>query len=389
MTETPSEGADVAPGISGTCDERFAAVRLAFEQNFADGTELGAAFAVVHDDELVVDLWSGHADVARTTPWERDTLVMVASTSKVIASIAGLMLVDRGLIGLDEPIATYWPEFAAAGKGDIRVRQIFCHETGVAGFDPPTSLETILGDWDASVAQLASQEPWWEPGTASGYHGLTYGYLIGELVRRTAHCTYDEFLRTELTGPLAADFSIGVPESDRARVAELESIEPRVFADGSDSIAARIHHPMDPQIRGAVPELWLTGDNPGVLGFTNARSIASIGAVLANRGTRHGRRLLSEESVSLIWQEQRYDYDLGLEDRVRWGLGFGLTSDEVPLPFARSMHWGGYGGSSFVAEPDSRTSWCYTPNRWLSDRAGDARGNTLGSATALSILNLD
>jgi CubicO group peptidase (beta-lactamase class C family) len=374
--------------ISGSCDERFAPVRAAFEKNFDDGNELGASFAVVHDDELVVDLWGGHADLARTRAWDRDTIVAVASTSKVLATIVGLMLIDRGLIELDEPIATYWPEFAAAGKAGIPVRQIFCHETGVAGFDPPTTLETIFGDWDASITQLASQQPWWEPGTASGYHANTYGYLLGELVRRTTHRSYDEFLRTELTGPLAADFSIGVPDSDRVRVAEVESRERRVFPNGPDSLAARVARPIDVRVLGPVPMSWLTGCNPGALGFTNARAIARLGAVLANSGTSQGSRFLSEESVALTWQEQRYEYDLVFEDRVRWGLGFGLASDEVPLPFPRSVHWGGYGGSTFVADPDSRTSWSYTPSRFVSDRAGDSRGQALGGATVQCILRL-
>jgi CubicO group peptidase (beta-lactamase class C family) len=376
-------------GIFGTCDERFAAARVAFERNFATGAELGASFAVVHDDELVVDLWGGWADVDRTRPWGRDTIVSVASTSKVAVTIVGLMLLDRRLIELDEPIASYWPEFAAAGKADIPVRQIFCHETGVAGFDPPTSIETILGDWDTSVAQLAAQEPWWEPGTASGYHGMTYGYLIGELVRRTTHRPYDEFLRTELTEPLAADFSIGVPERDRARVADVESRERRVFPNGPGSLAARVDHPLDARMVGPMPTGWLTGCNPGAVGFTNARAVATLGAVLANSGTSRGRRFLSEESVALTAQEQRYEYDLVMEDRVRWGLGFALAGDEVPLPFPRSVHWGGYGGSTFVADPDSRTTWAYTPNRFVPDRGGDARGSALGGATVRSILSLD
>ena len=374
--------------VSGTCDERFAPVRAAFEQNFANGSEVGAAVAVVHHDELVVDLWGGFADVARTRPWARDTLVMVASTSKVVVSIVGLMLIDRGLIELDEPIATYWPEFAAAGKETIPVRQIFCHATGVAGFDPPTPSQVILGDWDAAVAQLASQKPWWEPGTHNGYHGMTYGYLIGELVRRTAHCSYADFLHDELTGRIGADFTIGVPSADRERVAELEALEGRVFPGGPDSFGARAEYGIDANVRGTVPSAWLDGCNPAMMGFTTAREVASIGAVLANSGTRHGERFLSEEGASLAWQEQRYEYDLVMEAPVRWGMGLGLASGEVPLPFPRSVHWGGYGGSIFAADPDSQTSWCYTPNRFVPDREGDERGDAIGGAAVKSIFGL-
>jgi CubicO group peptidase (beta-lactamase class C family) len=374
--------------VSGTCDPRFAAVQDAFEKNFAVRHELGAAVAVVHDDELVVDLWAGFKDVARTMPWERDTLAAVASTAKVVATVAGLILIDRGLIEVDEPIATYWPEFAAAGKEAIPVRQIFSHSTGVAGFDAPTSSDVVMGDWDAAVAQLASQAPWWQPGTQSGYHGMSYAYLIGELVRRTADCSYDDFLRTEITGPLDADFTIGVPESERPRVAELEAPDTRVYPDGPDSFAARSEYGVVMPSTGPVQSAWLEGCNPSGLGFATARAVASIGAIFANSGTRLGRQFLSEETTSLAWQEQRYDYDLVMEDRVRWGMGLGLASEEVPLPFPRSVHWGGYGGSVFVADPDSRTSWCYVPNRFVIDRSGDERGNSIGGATVHSILGL-
>jgi CubicO group peptidase (beta-lactamase class C family) len=369
--------------VSGTCDERFAPVQAAFEKNFAVRDELGAAVAVVHDDELVVDLWAGYQDVARTMPWERDTLVLVASTTKVVATVAGLILIDRGLIELDEPIATYWPEFAAAGKGAIPVRQIFSHSTGVAGFDPPTPARVVMGDWDAAVAQLASQAPWWEPGTHSGYHGTSYGYLIGELVRRTTDCSYTDFVRAEITGPLDADFTIGVPAAARARVAELASPGGRVFPGGTDSFSARSEYGIEMPGMGPVSSALLEGCNPSAFGF-----IASIGAIFANSGTRHGTRFLSEETTSLAWQEQRYDYDLVMEDRVRWGMGLGLASDEVPLPFPRSVHWGGFGGSVFVADPDSRTSWSYVPNRFVTDRAGGERGNSIGGATVHSILGL-
>lgn len=379
-------GAEVA--VSGTCDERFAAVQAAFEKNFAVRHELGAAVAVVHDDELVVDLWAGFTDAARTMPWERDTLAMIASTSKVVATIVGLILVDRGLVELDEPIATYWPEFAAAGKEGIPVRQIFSHSTGVPGFDPPTSSDTIMGDWDAAVAQLASQAPWWEPGTHSGYHGMSYGYLIGELVRRTANCSYADFLRTEITGPLDADFTIGAPAAGHERVAELEAPDIREYPGGPDSFAARMEYGIEMPGTGPMQSAWLEGCNPSALGFSTPRAVATIGAIIANSGTRHGKRFLSEETTSLAWQEQRYDYDLVMEDRVRWGMGLGLASDEVPLPFPRSVHWGGFGGSVFVADPDSRTSWCYVPNRFVIDRSGDERGNSIGGATVHSILEL-
>jgi len=372
----------------GVCDERFAAVGAAFDALLSEGVELGASFAVVHDDEVVVDLWGGYSDIGRRHRWERDTIVMVSSTAKVVASIAGLMLIDRDLIALNEPIATYWPEFAAAGKSEITVRQIFCHETGVPGFGDSLPSETIMGDWDACVAHLAAEPPWWEPGTKSGYHSMSYGYLLGELVRRTTGVPYAEFIQSELLGPLDADFSIGVPEADRGRVADLESLDTRVYPLGPTSFAARSEGGIDTYVHGPVPQAWLTGCNPSGLGFSNARAVAQVGAVLANSGTSRGTRFMSADTAALTRQEQRYEHDLVMEAPVRWGLGFALASEEVPLPFPRSIHWGGFGGSTFVAEPDSRTTWCYAPSRFVIDREGDSRGTTLGAATVHSILGL-
>jgi CubicO group peptidase (beta-lactamase class C family) len=180
--------------INGFCDEKFASVRTAFEKNFGLGLELGATFALAIEGEFIVDLWAGFADTDRTESWREDTIVAVSSCAKIPAAICGLMLVDRGLVGLDAPVADYWPEFATAGKEGVTVRQIFCHASGVAGFDPPTTWRNLL-DWDAAVALLAAQAPWWAPGTASGYHAGTFMFLIGELVRRATGSSLGTFLR--------------------------------------------------------------------------------------------------------------------------------------------------------------------------------------------------
>ena len=167
--------------IEGFCDEGFARVRAAFEENFALDLELGACFALAVEGELVVDLWAGYADPQRTRRWQEDTIAPIYSSAKIPLALCGLMILDRGLIELDAPVARYWPEFAAAGKSEVLVRHIFCHSSGVGGFDPPYSW-SIVTDWDDAVAQLASQAPWWEPGTQTRYHGVTFHYLIGELI---------------------------------------------------------------------------------------------------------------------------------------------------------------------------------------------------------------
>ncbi|WP_158709698.1 serine hydrolase domain-containing protein, partial [Streptomyces sp. NRRL S-15] len=208
------------PQIQGHCDDRFAAVRDAFAANFAERDELGAAVTVLLDGRPVVDLWGGWADGDRTRPWERDTVVNVWSTTKGPTALCAHILVDRGLLDLDAPVAAYWPEFAARGKESVRVRHLLSHRSGVAGLRDPHTLAELY-DWELTTARLAATEPWWEPGTRSGYHAISYGFLVGEVVRRITGLLPGEFLRQEITGPLGIDFTVGLPEKDAERVAEL------------------------------------------------------------------------------------------------------------------------------------------------------------------------
>lgn len=207
------------PQVHGHCDPRFAAVRAAFEENFRDRGELGAAVSVTVDGVTVADLWGGWADPARTRAWERDTLVNVWSTSKGPTALCAHVLADRGLLDLDAPVAAYWPEFAAAGK-EVLVRHLLSHRAGLAGLREPHSLEQLY-DWELTTARLAATEPWWEPGTRSGYHALTFGFLVGEVVRRVSGLLPGAFLEREVTGPLGVDFTIGLAEKEAGRAAEL------------------------------------------------------------------------------------------------------------------------------------------------------------------------
>jgi CubicO group peptidase (beta-lactamase class C family) len=206
--------------IAGHCDPRFAAVRDAFAANFEAGREIGASFAVTVDGELVVDVWGGYADAARTRPWQSDTIINVFSTTKAMAALCAHILVDRGQLDLDAPVARYWPEFAQAGKERITTRHVLSHAAGLPGIRQPLPTEALL-DWNGMTEALAAEAPWWEPGTANGYHALTYGYLIGEIVRRITGKTLGAFFREDVAERLGADFHIGLPESEDARVAEL------------------------------------------------------------------------------------------------------------------------------------------------------------------------
>ncbi len=211
---------DHPQALSGTCTGRFDSVRELFAANLESGDDLGASLAVSIDGEMVVDVWGGWADDARTVPWTENTITCVFSTTKTMTSLAALLLVDRGELDLDANVASYWPEFAARGKQKIKIRQLLSHTSGVSGWDQPVTIDDLY-DWDKSTAMLAAQAPWWEPGAGSGYHALTYGHLIGEVIRRITGQRLGEFFATHIAGPLGADFHIGLPPAEFQRVANV------------------------------------------------------------------------------------------------------------------------------------------------------------------------
>src|SRR5690606_20378998 len=204
--------------VDGTYDPRFESLRELLEQTLDSGEDLGASIALDVDGELLVDIWGGWRDQDRAHPWERDTIVNVWSCTKTVTSLAMLMLASRGQLDLDAPVAGYWPEFAAAGKDGVLVRHLMSHTSGVSGLDQPAVLEDLY-DWEGSTSRMASQAPWWEPGTASGYHALNFGHLLGEVLRRITGRSLKQFVAEEIAGPLGADFTIGAPESEVSRIA--------------------------------------------------------------------------------------------------------------------------------------------------------------------------
>ena len=206
--------------VGGFVAERFPAVREAFEQNLSSGADVGASFAATKGGELVVDIWGGWADEAKTRPWEKDTVVNVYSTTKTMTALTALLVADRGELDFTAPVAKYWPEFAANGKADIKVSHLMSHSSGLAGWEEKVTLEDMY-DWEKVTALLAAQAPWWEPGTASGYHAISQGYLVGEVIRRITGRTVGTVFREEIAEPLGADFWIGLPASEDGRVAEL------------------------------------------------------------------------------------------------------------------------------------------------------------------------
>ena len=367
--------------VQGNCPPRFARVRDAFAKNFAEGLEVGASFAVALEGEMVVDVWAGHADAARTRPWQRDTIVNVFSTTKAMGALATLMLVDRGEVDLDAPVAHYRPEFAAAGKQAIPVRQLLSHTSGVAGWAEPVTLEDLF-DWKRATGLLAAQAPFWEPGTQSGYHALTHGFLLGEVVRRASGRTLGTFFRDEVARPLGADFHIGLPEAHEPRVGEM--IPPPEGALGAatepGTIAARVLG--NPPITGDVANRrdWRAAEIPAANGQGNARAVARIAGALGCGGSLDGVKLLGPETLAKTIEVQSDGVDLVLGWPLRFGLGFGLTSKEIPLgPNPRTFFWGGWGGSLVVVDLDARLGFSYVMNRMGSTTTGDTRGFRLAS----------
>ena len=353
--------------IQGTCDERFAATAQALQENIDSGAELGASMVVDVDGDIAVDLWGGWRDADRTEPWERDTITNVWSTTKTVTSLAALMLADRGQLDVDAPVAQYWPEFAAAGKDGVLVRHLLSHTSGVSGLDQPAVVEDLY-DWEKATARFAAQAPWWEPGTASGYHALNFGHLIGEVVRRISGKTLKQFVADEIAGPLGADFQIGAVESDWGRIADVTPPPPLPFdleALGLDSPTVKtMTGPVAEADNANTPE-WRAADIGAANGHGNARSVARILSVLARGGEVDGVRLLSPETIELIFREQARGVDVVLGLPLRFGIGYGLPEPAtIPyIPDEKICFWGGWGGSVILMDLGRRMTISYMMNK--------------------------
>ncbi|UUN29927.1 serine hydrolase domain-containing protein [Streptomyces sp. FIT100] len=378
------------PRIEGHCHERFSAVRAAFEENFRERGELGAAVTVVAGGETVVDLWGGWADGARTRPWQRDTLVNVWSTTKGPTALCAHILADRGLLDLDAPVASYWPEFAAAGKQDMPVRHLLSHRAGLCGLRVPHTLDDLY-DWESTTSRLAATEPWWEPGTRSGYHAMTYGFLVGEVVRRITGLLPGEFLHREVTGPGGVDFTIGLPEKEADRAAELVhppapagSEQAAAFAQLAPAAVAALANPLVTAATANTPE-WRAAEIPAANGHGTARAVAALYGVFASGGLLGERRVLSPEAAERVREGQGPCRDLvlgaGFAHDTELGLGLWLSGPNGSYgPNPRAFGHDGYGGSCGLADPEAGVSVGYVMNRMGPHIADDPRKMALVAA---------
>lgn len=353
--------------IHGHCDERFRPLEDAFRGYLEDGVDKGGSLAVMRHGRPVVDLWGGTRDYEQSQPWEADTVVRVFSTSKVVVMTALLVVVDRGLLDLDAPVARYWPEFGRNGKHAVTARQVLVHRSGLPGFGRPLDFEE-LRDWDHVMGLLEDAAPWYEPGTTSCYHPQTFGYILGELIRRVSGVPFDEFVRRELTGPLDADFHCGVDSADAGRVAALWP------ADGEPEFDSEMAATAMGEVLGTtvwIDPQYLSLVIPAASGITNGRALARIGSVIACGGEVDGHRYLSQGIIEEAGREQSFVCDEVLGP-MRLGLGFGLDSDEYPAPTPTTLHWGGYGGSFLTMDPATAISCGFTPNQlMIGDKFGE------------------
>jgi len=365
----------------GHIHDRYASVRDVFEGALASGADVGASFCATVEGETVVDLWGGFADEARTRPWVRDTIVNVYSTTKTMTALTALLVADRGELDFDAPVARYWPEFAANGKADVKVSHLMSHSAGLSGWKEPIRKEDLY-DWEKVTALLAAQAPYWEPGTAPGYHALTQGYLVGEVVRRITGRSLGTVFREEIAEPLGADFHIGLPATEDDRVAELIP-PPRGAAIGDGvqtELQANMSHNPEIDVLETRTRAWRGAEIPAAGGTGNARSVAEIHAILANGGVARGKRFLSEAGCRKALELQVEGQDLILGTPARFGMGFGLAGGMMPLPNPNTIFWGGYGGSLVIIDMDARTTFGYAMNKMAGTTTGDMRAFGLAMA---------
>ena len=369
---------DVTPPIDGFCDPRFARVAEAFRANFTRHGEPGGAVAVTLAGRPVVDLWGGWKDRERAQAWARDTLVNFFSASKALCTICILRLAEQGRLDLDAPIAAVWPEFAANGKATITTRHVLTHQAGLPSLKEHLPAGAML-DWQMMVDALARAAPWWEPGTAHGYHVNTFGFLLGEIVRRVDGRTIGTMLREDVAAPLGADVHIGLPAREHERIADYLWPVAAASSEGMPSAEEAMRwnaYWNPPGISGGGyvnrPE-WRSAEVPSTNGHGTARGIARVYAALADDGAIDGVRILEPETVAQAIVEQSSGYDLINQRPSRFGLGFQLTQTERPLgPNPRAFGHFGAGGSLGFCDPDTGMAFGYVTNdmgpRWQNPR---------------------
>ncbi|HEY2773273.1 MAG TPA: serine hydrolase domain-containing protein [Candidatus Binatia bacterium] len=376
--------------IHGHVDPAFDRVRQAFEANFAEGREVGASFAVQIDGRMVVDLWGGFTDAARTRVWQKDTLANVWSTTKGFAALCIAMLVDRRELSYDQTVASIWPAFAAAGKENLTVAEVLSHQGGLSGVTTKIRASDYA-DREKILSMLAAQEPLFATGQ-SGYHAMMYGFLAGEIVRRVSGRSLGRFFAEEVAGPLGADAWIGLPEKDDARAAEMvPAAGPPTTSDGAPvalpphpaARAALANPPLD--ARTPNERWWREIELPAANAQANARSIATVYGMLARSGQADGHRYLSLETIREATRTRVHSTDLVLGIPMRWAAGFARNDGAIYGPNRETFGHSGWGGSFGCADLDAHLAMGYAMNQMFANLRGDPRSLALISAVYASL----
>ncbi len=381
--------------VYGEVASGFERVKDAFAANFENNGEVGAACSAYHRGEKVVDLWGGVADQESGRPWAEDSMVMVASSTKGATAICANLLVQRGELDLDAPVALYWPEFAAAGKQDIPVRCLLSHQVGLPVLDKPLAIEEYLA-WEPPVKALAAQSPVWEPGTTHGYHAMTYGWLVGEVVRRISGRSLGTFFADEVAGPLGLDFWIGLPASEESRVSpmiEIDLEDPEIEPKGErarEMLAAatdtksyltreQTTTPLDMHARE-----FRAAELPAGNGITDARSLARMYASLIGDGV-DGVRLFTDETVRRASTALSDGRDEVMGIHSRFGAGFYLYMEGSNMVQDGVFGHGGAGGSIGFADPKADIGFGYVMNKMQMVGDDDPRTVSLAQAVHESL----
>ncbi|WP_291200572.1 serine hydrolase domain-containing protein [Hyphomonas sp.] len=368
------------PPISGFVAPGFEAVEEVFAANFARGEEQGAGFAVLLDGEVIIDLHGGWADRGGMKPWDARTLVPVYSTTKGIAALILAMAVEGLPGGYETPVAEVWPEFVAAGKEAITIGEVASHQAGLPGFIDPIDPALWL-DPPACAAALAELAPMWPPGTAHGYHPLTWGYLVGEIVARITGRTLGTILREDITAPLGIDFRIGLPATEHDRVAEI--LRPKALADLGEITpprrAAFLTKWSAPDRGGAI---WREIEIPSANGHGTASAVATLYHAYAHTGLIGGKRLIRPASFAALTSPRTDGPDLVLPMVTRFGAGIMHNNLEAFGPFTDGLGHCGWGGSLAIASPSRGLTCAYVMNRQSNSLVGDPRAVRLVESVA-------
>ena len=382
--------------INGFSDSKFYKLRDAYEKNFNEGLDVGSSLGVTYNGEVILNLWGGFKEEKQENLWQENTIINVWSSTKNMASLCAYILAEKGMLDFYAPVKKYWPEFSENGKENILVSHIMSHSSGLSGWETKIDYKDYY-NWDKLCSLLAKQKPFWEAGKEVGYHSISVGFLIGEIVKRISGKSIGEFFQDEIAGPLNSDFHIGLSPDNFNRVANIympgdPSTEDLFDTMDKDSPAYKTLSNGMLKASYCLEDDWRKSEIPAAGGHGNGRSIAECMALISNCGQVYGKKLLSENTLDNIFDEQITGHDLVMDKLVKWGIGFGLPiKNDTWMGYfnnKKTCYWTGWGGSLSIADKKNRVSLGYTPLLMESDPFGEDRTNNIMRAFVESIEGL-